>query len=76
MASGSPGLDTLPAGREPTGIAEHLNGAAKPVWSGSVRPTSQRRLSLVAVHEFEAWLFSDSAILAAELGIPEPQVVH
>ena len=73
-----PGLDTLPAGLEPARIAEHLNGAARAsvVEQFAAQQAERRFIPFIAVHEFEAWLFSDSAILAAELGIPEPQVVR
>ncbi|MGU5693719.1 DUF4276 family protein [Aeromonas veronii] len=59
-------------------MAAHLNGAARArvVEQCAAQQADRRFIPFIAVHEFEAWLFSDSAILAAELGISEPQVAR
>jgi hypothetical protein len=65
-----PGLDNIPANSTPEQIAEILNEAAKHeiIIAFPDRNPERRFIPYMAIHEFEALLFSDSAILADELG--------
>ncbi|CAG37926.1 DUF4276 family protein [Desulfotalea psychrophila] len=71
-----PGLDEVPPRSTPTKIAQIVNRAT----SDKVRAlfsslnTDRRFVPYIAIHEFEALLFSDSRILASELGISEEEV--
>lgn len=71
-----PGLDSLAGNIEPSQIADHLNQATKQeVVSAFANQQADRRfIPYIAVHEFEALLFSNSAVLAGELNIDERQV--
>lgn len=71
-----PGVETLPNQNTPEQIAMHLNAATEQqvVALFAEQQAERRFIPYVALHEFEALLFSDSAILASELGISEPQV--
>lgn len=71
-----PGLENVPKRQSPSIIAAHLNQATKAEVIGkfSAQQAEQRFIPYMAMHEFEALLFSDSAILADELGIAEEQV--
>ena len=71
-----PGLDSLAQNLTPYQIADHLNAATKlQVVSEFANQRAERRfIPYIAVHEFEALLFSDSAILASELGVDEDQI--
>ena len=71
-----PGLDSLAQNLTPSQIADHLNAATKhQVVSDFANQQAERRfIPYIAVHEFEALLFSNSAILASELGVDEDQV--
>nr|WP_321269287.1 DUF4276 family protein [uncultured Tolumonas sp.] len=71
-----PGLDSLAQNLTPYQIADHLNAATKQqVVSEFANQQAERRfIPYIAVHEFEALLFSDSAILASELCVDEDQV--
>ncbi|WP_038178651.1 DUF4276 family protein [Vibrio rhizosphaerae] len=71
-----PGLTDIPVGSMPAQIADHLNRATKQAVNdlyGDVR-SEERFIPFVAMHEFEALLFSDSEVLANELGIDEQGV--
>ncbi|ABK44087.1 conserved hypothetical protein [Magnetococcus marinus MC-1] len=65
-----PGLDDVPAQAPPAVIAQTINEATKlEVFSLFAAQQVERRfIPFVAVHEFEALLFSDAAILAKYLG--------
>jgi len=71
-----PGIETLGHPNNPQQIADHLNEATlQQVVGKFTEQQAERRFTpFIAVHEFEALLFSDSAILASELGVPEPEV--
>ena len=71
-----PALDRLDAGAAPYDVADKLGAAAKQAIEIAFPETSagRRFIPFVAVHEFEALLFSDSAILAAELGIKSGEI--
>ncbi|RVU83533.1 DUF4276 family protein [Leucothrix sargassi] len=66
-----PGLDQLNAGSGPELIAETMNSAARAEIIRSLPSceAEKRYVPFVAVHEFEALLFSDAAILADGLGV-------
>ncbi|MGN0877989.1 MAG: DUF4276 family protein [Oligosphaeraceae bacterium] len=68
-----PGYETLKA-TDPAGkIAERLNAEAQRIVAQefSAWQAEKRYVPFMAVHEFEALLFSDSDILAQELSIPK-----
>lgn len=71
-----PGLDSLAQNLTPYQIADHLNAETKHqvVTEFANQQAERRFIPYIAVHEFEALLFSDSAILASELGVDEDQV--
>lgn len=71
-----PGIDSLPAQRAPAQIAEHLNTAVMNEVNNlfAEQQSARRFIPFIALHEFEALLFSDSSILAEELGIPVANV--
>ena len=63
----------------PWQIADILNNAAKIAIcekAGDDLNPHQRFIPFMAVHEFETLLFSDSAILAKELGISRADIDH
>lgn len=66
-----PGLDSVPSQATPAQIAAKINEATKAVINllFSDQQAERRFIPFVAVHEFEALLFSDPEILANELGI-------
>ncbi|MEY8195528.1 MAG: DUF4276 family protein [Cycloclasticus sp.] len=66
-----PGVDTLATNSSPTEIAQCVNQASrKAVLEQNPNLQSDRRyIPYLAVHEFEALLFSDSDVLANKLGI-------
>lgn len=71
-----PGLEKLDSSSEPAIIAETLNTFAKTAMLDLLpsQNVSHRYIPFVAVHEFEALLFSDATILADELNV-DPQAV-
>jgi hypothetical protein len=73
-----PGLELVPPQALPAQIADTINEATK-VQVISLFPDQQvgrRFIPYIAVHEFEALLFSDARILASQLGINESMVVE
>ena len=71
-----PGLDTVPTNASPQQIAEHINTAtAKKVNELFEAQRAEKRfIPYIAVHEFEALLFSDSEVLADKLGILQTKI--
>lgn len=71
-----PGIDLVPANASPARIAEIVNGAtqAAVVELFAAQRADRRFIPHMAIHEFEALLFSDSASLATELDIAEEKV--
>ncbi|MEZ9317970.1 DUF4276 family protein [Vibrio lentus] len=66
-----PGLDTLAPAQTPAQISEHLHQATKQAVNelfGGHR-SEERFIPYVAMHEFEALLFSDSEVLSTEMNI-------
>lgn len=72
-----PGLDLVSPKALPAQIAKTVNEATKTqvVSLFSEQQAERRFIPFVAVHEFEALLFSDTGILARQLGIDESKVV-
>ena len=72
-----PDLDKVPSNASPSRIAEIVNNAAKEyiVRSFPDLRAEERFVPYMSIHEFEALLFSDSAVLAAELRITEQEVI-
>jgi len=68
-----PGIDQVPANASPAKIAEIVYGATLTavVKLFATQQAEKRFIPYLAIHEFEALLFSDSACLATELGIAE-----
>jgi len=66
-----PGLDRVQQGARPHEIAETINGITKSEMAKLItdQRTLKRFIPFIAIHEFEGFLFSDSSILASELGI-------
>ncbi|MFP1885410.1 DUF4276 family protein [Lonsdalea quercina] len=66
-----PGINSLPQQSAPAQIAAHLNHAVKQEVNSlyAEQQAARRFIPFIALHEFEALLFSDSAILAGELGV-------
>lgn len=71
-----PGLDRVEPNWRPEQIAQCINAATKAEVNAFLGPQqSERRfVPFMAMHEFEALLFSDSLVLAAELDIPENKI--
>jgi len=71
-----PGLDLVPPNALPAQIAGTINEATRTqvvsLFPG--RQAERRFIPFVAVHKFEALLFSDAGILAGQLGIDESNV--
>ena len=64
-----PGVEEIPQGSTPTMIAQRVNDATRKQLN-AVFPdlwTDKRFIPYMSIHEFEALLFSDSAILASKL---------
>jgi Domain of unknown function (DUF4276) len=71
-----PGLETLATNLSPSQIAQHLNDAVQQEVNDlfpDQRP-SDRFIPFMALHEFEALLFSDSEALASGLNIDEGEI--
>lgn len=71
-----PGLGDVPVGAEPGHIASVVNNAAKQaiVDEFSAWRAEQRFIPYMAIHEFEALLFSDSHALAKELEVTAEEI--
>lgn len=71
-----PGLDSVPDNATPEQIAEHLNTKVKQAILTEFPDSNSavRFIPFLAVHEFETLLFSDTAVLAAELGIKKTTI--
>ena len=71
-----PGIDRVPTNASPAQIAAIVNRAtqATVVELFAAHQADRRFIPHIAIHEFEALLFSDSEILATELGIAEEKV--
>ena len=71
-----PGLDDVPVGATPAYIAHTINTATKEEVERSINAhrVEERFIPFMAIHEFEAFLFSDSAVIASELNIAEAKV--
>jgi hypothetical protein len=71
-----PGLDRIPAHAIPAQIAEIINGATTDAVLAlfAKQGADQRFIPYMAIHEFEALLFSNSELLALELGISKKAV--
>lgn len=71
-----PGIDLVPANASPARIAEIVNGAtqATVVELFAAQRADRRFIPHMAIHEFEALLFSDSVSLATELDIAEEKI--
>ena len=67
-----PGLELVQKNDTPEQIASRLNSAAYEIMAGEFAEwhSSRRYVPFIAVHEFEALLFSDASILAEKLAIP------
>ena len=72
-----PGIEEARRKKIPAKIAEAVNTATMEAVQSLFGQTDPNRrfIPFVAVHEFEALLFSDAGILAAELGIKPEKVV-
>jgi len=71
-----PGLDGVPTNASPQQITEHINAATAEKVNElfeAQRP-NKRFIPHIAMHEFEALLFSDSEVLADELGIQQSEI--
>ena len=70
------GINNVPAGLSPLGISEHINQATtdKVNNSFSNQQSERRFIPFIAMHEFEALLFSDSALLAEAIGADEDEI--
>jgi len=71
-----PGLDSVPSNATPEQIADHLNAKVKQAILAEFPESNPavRFIPFLAVHEFEALLFSDTAVLATELGIEKSTI--
>ncbi len=71
-----PGIDRVAPNATPKQIAACVNQATKTEVDAlfSAQQSARRFIPYMAIHEFEALLFSDSAVLATELGIAENEV--
>lgn len=73
-----PGFEAAKSTKEPAQIADALNKATQEAVSqqfGELNPAA-RFISFVAVHEYEALLFSSPAILAKELNVKEAEILQ
>lgn len=72
-----PGLETLSSNLIPSQIAAHLNAAAmqRVIAEFEIYQPERRFIPYIAMYEFEALLFSNSKILAAELAV-EPALIE
>ncbi len=71
-----PGIDSVPENSKPDHIAKHINKETKKEINKqfSKQESNRRFIPYMSIHEFEALLFSDSALLASELGINETEI--
>lgn len=70
-----PGLDQIPVNSTPSQIAEIVNIATKDKVISLFPKAQHRFIPYMAIHEFEALLFSDSFLLASGLKVAEEQVL-
>ena len=71
-----PGFDSVPPNTSPQQITEHINATTHEKVNelfNAQRP-EKRFIPYIAMHEFEALLFSDSKVLADELGIQQSEI--
>ena len=73
-----PGVDeNIPSGMSPHAIAHHINeettAQIQKLFSDDVR-ACERFIPYMAIHEFEALLFSDSEILSSKLGVCQKEI--
>ena len=71
-----PGTDSVPENSKPDHIAKHINKETKKEINNqfSELGSNRRFIPYMSIHEFEALLFSDSALLASELDINETKI--
>jgi len=71
-----PGIDSVPPQACPEIIAKTVNDATKEkvVTLFSAQQADRRFIPFIAVHEFEALLFSDVEILSVQLGVEAPEI--
>jgi hypothetical protein len=72
-----PGLDQIPLQATPQQISDVINAATLEAVTSlfSEQRAAERFIPYMAMHEFEALLFCDSAVLATELSIDEDDVI-
>lgn len=73
-----PGVEQVPKGATPNQLAETVNNASQQavVEYYPELQTTRRYIPYLAVHEFEALLFSDAEILAAKLSVNPIEIQH
>ena len=73
-----PNLDRIPAHASAANIAQIINesGKSQIISLFSEQGAERRFVPFVAVHEFEALLFSDSRILAEQLNVTEDKIAN
>lgn len=71
-----PGLELVPPQASPEDIAQTVNNATKAQVNTlfSSQQAERRFIPFVAIHEFEALLFSDAEILAQQLGVDATEI--
>lgn len=71
-----PGIDLIAPNLKPDQIAECINEATQEQVNTlfAEQQSGRRFIPYMAIHEFEALLFSDSESLAAELGVDEAEI--
>jgi hypothetical protein len=73
-----PGIDQVASSARPEQIAECINQATKKKVNSlfSTQQSDRRFIPYIAIHEFEALLFSDSTALAMKLKIDESTILN
>jgi len=73
-----PGIDEIPSNLQPEQIAKYLNHKTKIAVNAlfTEQQSERRFIPYMSIHEFEALLFSDSAILAKTLRIEEEKITN
>ncbi len=71
-----PGIDSVAPNLKPDQIAEYVNEATQEQVNTlfAEQQAERRFIPYMAIHEFEALLFSDSELLAAELDVDEAEI--